>query len=130
MYKRFLTFVLALFMTISLMSTSATATAISGNGETFPEPKVTTSTKDGFTIAETVPMDLSSVSPSNIINLPNAKQVYRTLNQRMRLSPPTILIVPISMLQSWKMQLIWMLSGQILKTTEHPQPTNFIQHQQ
>lgn len=73
MYKRFLTFVLALFMTISLMSTSATATAISGNGETFPEPKVTTSTKDGFTIAETVPMDLSSVSPSNIINLPNAK---------------------------------------------------------
>lgn len=39
MYKRFLTFVLALFMTISLMSTSATATAISGNGETFPSQK-------------------------------------------------------------------------------------------
>lgn len=79
MYKRFLTFVLALFMTFSLMSTSAIATAISTEDKTFPEPKVITSNEDGFIISETVPMDISGVSPNNIINLPNTKISAQTI---------------------------------------------------
>lgn len=78
MYKRFLSFVLALLMTFSLMSTAAAAVTVSDEGDSFSDLKVTTSNINGFTVLETAPMDLSHVSPSNIINLPSAKMSTQT----------------------------------------------------
>lgn len=74
MYKRFSSFVLAFFMTFSLMATPVAAATFNNEIESLLDSNVSTTTVNGFTVVETAPLDLSSLSPSNIIELPQAKK--------------------------------------------------------
>ena len=81
MKKRFMSLILAMLMVSSLLSTSAFAAETEGTTydpslvpiADFLEPDVTTTYKNGFTVEEVAPMDLSGIDPSNIIELPDAE---------------------------------------------------------